>query len=181
MKRLLLPALTVILLAGCAPASSTTSTAGGWSKATLAEQKAVRERADYWQRADSVSAQYLTGPKAQQQLNMDLAACVAEVRELVRLGSIRKAEPPSTIAMSNGMRAGWVSPTRDGPLHTEYTDFQDFDGCMKSKGWDRVDYVKPVTAKAAAANFVDTILGHPYGWDASQQSYDSTQNDNFNH
>jgi len=165
MKRLVLSVCALALLAGCATNVRPTD-------------KQIREKADYWQRNDGVSALYLTGPKAQQQLNMDIAACVAEVKELVRLGSIRKAEPPKDLALEPGLKRGWDSPTRDGPLYTEYTDFQDFDGCMKSKGWDHMDYVHPAEADAAVTNYTTTILGHPLGWTAptSSGSYD----DDFN-
>lgn len=180
MKKLALMVCAVLALSACAGSSS----GGGANVAKIsAEEKAVRANSDYWQRADSVSAQYMTGPKAQHQLNMDIAACVAEVKELVRLGSIRKAEPPKDLAMEPGLRAGWISPTRDGPLYTEYTDFQDFDGCMKSKGWERVDFVKPITAQRASRNYVTTILGHPFGWGGSSRGndvMDNAQDNSFN-
>ena len=180
MKKLVLMVCAVLALASCSSSSRVGSTA---SVAKLsAEERAVRQNSDYWQRADSVSAQYLTGPKAQHELHKDIAACVAEVRELVRLGSIRKAEPPKDLAMEPGLRAGWNSPTRDGPLYTEYTDFQAFDGCMKHKGWERVDFVRPITAKRASRNYVGTILGHPFGWGGSTASStpDTTQDNSFN-
>lgn len=180
MKNLILMLCALLALSAC----SSSKSAGTASVAKIsAKEKAVRFNSDYWQRADSVSAQYLTGPKAQHQLNMDIAACVAEVKELVRLGSIRKAEPPRDIAMDPNLRAGWNSPTRDGPLYTEYTDFQDFEGCMKSKGWERVDFVRPVTAQRASRNYVTTILGHPLGWGGSSRAdntYDSAQDTSFN-
>lgn len=152
MKRLVLVMMSVALLAGCAESTARQS------------DKSIRSTADYWQRADDVSALYMTGPKAQHLLNADLASCVSETRELVRLGSIRNAEPPKTLGMDPSLRAGWNSPTRDGPLYTEYTPFQDFDGCMKTRGWARVDYVRPAVAQAATVNYTETILGHPFGW-----------------
>lgn len=147
MKTLVLSLVSATLLAGCATAGVSSST------------KNIRNEADYWQRADSMSALYLTGPKAQHQLNMDIASCVAEVKELVRLGSIRRASPPSNIGMQDGLRRGWDSPTRNGPLYTEYTDFQDFDGCMQSKGWARTNFVRPIVADQAVDNYQHTILG----------------------
>jgi len=156
MKKLVLTVCALTLLSACANQAPESD-------------KQIRERADYWQRDDGVSALYLTGPKAQHQLNMDIAACVAEVKELVRLGSIRRAEPPKDLALEPGLKRGWASPTRDGPLFTEYTEFQDFDGCMSSKGWDRVDYVKPSVAERAAGNYTQTILGHELGWTAPTQ------------
>jgi len=133
--------------------------------ASRPSQREIRESGDYWQRSDSTSALYLTGPKAQHQLNMDIAACVAEVKELVRLGSIRSAQPPKDLALEPGLARGWDGPTHDGPLYTEYTDFQDFESCMNSKGWERIEYVKPVEAQRATMNFWSTILGHSVGRD----------------
>jgi hypothetical protein len=165
MKKLAIAVCMVALLGGCA------------SNDVRPTDKEIREKADYWQRSEDVSALYLTGPKAQHQLNMDIAACVAEVKELVRLGSIRNAQPPKDLALEPGLQRGWDSPTRDGPLYTEYTDFQDFDGCMKHKGWERMDYVHPAEARAAAGNYSQTILGHELGWTPPANT---TANDHFN-
>lgn len=128
-------------------------------------QKEIRESGDYWQRADSTSALYLTGPKAQHSLNQDIASCVAEVKELVRLGSIRSAEPPKDLSLDPRLERGWSGPTRDGPLYTEYRDFADFETCMASKGWMRVQYVKPVEAERASLNYVETILGRTFNYE----------------
>lgn len=168
MNRLMVAVCVVTLLAGCA------------SNQTRDTDKQIRERADYWQRADGVSALYLTGPKAQHQLHKDIAACVAEVKELVRLGSIRRAEPPKDLALEPGLQRGWMSPTRDGPLYTEYTDFQDFEGCMVSKGWERVNYVKPSVAERAAGNYSQTILGREIGWTAPTSTPGSQSGGSFN-
>jgi len=153
MKRLVLVLTALTLLSACATQ-------------TRESEKKIRESADYWQRADGASSIYLTGPKAQHELHKDIAACVAEVKELVRLGSIRKAEPPRDLALEPNLKRGWASPTRDGPLFTEYTSFQDFDGCMAYKGWERVDYVKRTVADRAASTYSETILGHALGWSA---------------
>lgn len=177
MKKVVMAVCAVVLLAGCAGNSSNNSMSNS-DKQRAAETKAVRERADYWQRNDAVDAHYMTGPKAQHELNKDIASCVAQVRELVRLGSIREATPPEGVALQPGMRQGWNSVTRDGPLFKEYTNFQDFDGCMQANGWERVDYVRPVAANAASGNFVTTILGHPYGWAGSTDNYAPAHQDN---
>jgi|GEM_PF-2503831 len=164
MKKLLVLGVTVatIALAGCGTASSVSTDANRDTAAALSREAAIennlRRSADYWERTDAVSAQYLVGPKAQHQLNIDIATCVAEVRELLRLGSIKAAKPPENIAMDQNMRAGWDSATRDGPLYTEYTNFQDFEGCMNAKGWSRSDFVRPYVAARAAHNYNDTIL-----------------------
>lgn len=121
----------------------------------------VREYGDYWERTESSSAQYLVGPKAQHQLNKDIASCVSQVRELSRLGSVRGATPPDNIAMTGAMKSYWDTPRRDGPLHTEYLNFHDFEGCMNYHGWQRVDYITPARAQAASYNYANTILGVP--------------------
>jgi hypothetical protein len=192
MKRLLLALSATLALVACAPAShpggmSTTGTYSASNNrntpgipAQTAEERAVRNAADYWQRTDSVSALYMTGPKAQHQLHIDIASCVAQVKELVRLGSISRATPPSGIAMSPDLREGWNSPTRDGPLFIEYTNFQDFDGCMRQQGWERVNFVKPVAAQSASRNYVSTILGHPYGWSNSTGTTSGNTGRRFN-
>lgn len=174
MKQLVFILCAALLLTGCSSNKSTSAI--GITK----EEKRVRASGDYWQRSDDVSALYMTGPKAQHLLNKDIAACVAETRELVRLGSIGQAQAPSGVGMDPSMRQGWQSPTRDGPLYTEYTDFQDFDGCMKTKGWSRVDYVRPGIAQGAARNFTTTVLGHPYGWNASSSSSSNATSRNSN-
>lgn len=142
-------------------------------------EKQVRSRADYWMRADHVSANYMRGPKAQHELHADIASCVAEVRELVRLGSIGQGvSAPRTVPMDQDQRTGWVSPTRNGPLYMEYTPFQDFDGCMIAKGWERMDFVKPVIADQAAHNYNGTILGMTAGMTPRTTArYDTYGND----
>lgn len=133
----------------------------------------VKKENDFWQRSEPTSALYLRGPKAQHQLNKDIAACVAEVRELVRLGSIRKATPPSNINMSPDLRQGWEAPTHDGPLYTEYRDFHDFEGCMEYKGWTRARYVSPEIYDNALRNYNRTILGKSYDMDLDAEEDNS--------
>ena len=176
MKKLLV--LGVVLatsaLAACSSASSTGQT--GISKQQEASvERQIRANAYYWQRTDDVSAQYLTGPKAQHQLNMDIASCEAEVPGLIRLGSIRTAEKPAGIEPTNsGGETVWGPATRNGPLFTEYTDFQDFEGCMKHQGWERSEFVRPEVAARAAHTYNATILGlvaNPFAGDTTRYGY----------
>ena len=51
------------------------------------------EDAKYWQRNSASSSLYLQGPKAQQMLHQNIATCVNEIKELERLGEIRRAIP----------------------------------------------------------------------------------------
>lgn len=140
----------------------------------------VRQHGAYWQRTDGVSAMYLRGPKAQHQLNQDIASCVAETRELMRLGSIREASPPDDLARTGVMRTNYDTPHYDGPLHTEYLEFHDFESCMVYKGWERIDYVAPIRAERAANNFSETILGieFPHLW--GEEHADPRTDDGFN-
>ncbi|NBX65762.1 MAG: hypothetical protein EBQ96_02065 [Proteobacteria bacterium] len=168
MKKLLLLGVTTILMAGCswapdwAPRVSGSNSGVSPSQAAAIE-KQVRERADYWQRADRVSAEHMVGPQAQHTLHSDISRCVAEVREMVRLGSIRQAQPPKGVPMDPELKSGWGPVTRNGPLYMEYTPYQDFDSCMMTKGWARVDFVRPVVADQAAHNYNGTILGMTAG------------------
>lgn len=121
--------------------------------------------AHYWQRTDASSAVYQRGPKAQQMLHRDIAKCVYEVRELQRLGAIRTATPgdvdinghvPDT-STPQGRLAAQDTPERDGYLFTEQADFHDFETCMKTAGWDRVQYLPYNIADEARANYITTM------------------------
>ena len=156
-----------LLFTGAAFAALTTlSACAGYHSA-----REIRDEGHYWQRSDSVSAQYLVGPKAQHQLNKDIASCVSQVRELSRLGSIRSATPPDDIAMTGQMKSYWDTPRGDGPLHTEYLEFHDFESCMVHYGWARVNYVTPERAKEASYNYAETIMGIrlPHLWGKNNQ------------
>lgn len=120
----------------------------------------------YWQRTDASSAIYQRGPKAQQMLHRDIAKCVYEVKELQRLGSIRSNIPadatlnggpipdPNTAA---GRLASQDTPERDGYLYAEQTDFHDFETCMKTAGWDRVEYLPYTQSTEARAEYIENM------------------------
>lgn len=107
----------------------------------------------YWQRNDPNSAIYLTGVKAQQMLEQDIATCVHEIIELTKLGDVRGQVPgtfqplgsydqkQATQQMSNLPR--WDVPEYIKDLRVDHSDYHDFDGCMDYKGWSRVRYVGP--------------------------------------
>lgn len=110
---------------------------------------------DYWQRIEDASALYLTGPKAQQILEQNIAGCVREIDELVYLEAVREDTPPET--RNEYLRAldaaeptaHWDSPSHLRDLRIDHTDFHDFDSCMNFKGWERVAYVRyPASQKA---------------------------------
>lgn len=117
------------------------------------------QEAALWNRTDASSALYMRGPKAQHQLHKDISSCVSEVKELSRLGTIRNANPPAGIETNVGLADKWQSPKGDGPLHTEFRDFNDFESCMSFKGWERTNYVRHDQIERAHSNYRATILG----------------------
>lgn len=102
----------------------------------------------YWQRVEDGSALYMTGLKAQQQLEENIASCVREVDELVELDALRKTLPPDTHSeyhralKQSGDLAYYDTPTRLGDKKVAHTDFHDFESCMRSKGWERVKVMR---------------------------------------
>lgn len=172
MKKLFLALPLIVTLAAC---EST-------------KQTSFEQESDFWERSDNVSLLYLRGPKAQHQLHKDISACVAEVKELSRLGTINNARPPANIRMNRGLAENWQSPKRDGALHTEFADFHDFDGCMNYKGWKRVSYVRPEQIDQAKQNYKTTILGETIGlrkdsapaYSANRSKSSSAASDSYN-
>ena len=116
----------------------------------------------YWQRVEDNSALYMTGPKAQQKLDDDIATCVREVDELVQLDATRETMPPDTHSdyhnalNASGDLAYYDSPTRYGEKKVDHTDFHDFESCMRFKGWERVRYLRYQTKSTAEKTYVDT-------------------------
>lgn len=110
------------------------------------EPKRDLDHSQYWQRVSASSATWLRGPKAQQVLNDDIARCVTELRELEDLGSIKNAIPTDSEGRIldpdyETNADGWDKPERIGHLYAEHSDFQDFETCMFSKGWERTKFV----------------------------------------
>lgn len=124
--------------------------------------KVELEDAQYWQRKNSSSALYLQGPKAQQFLHRDIATCTNEIRELENLGEIRRAIPanysngnttePRTAAQTK--LDEWDSPERDGYLRNEHLDYVDFETCMTTKGWERLEYLPHTAAEKARQDYL---------------------------
>lgn len=113
----------------------------------------------YWQKRDPSSALYLTGVKAQQMLEQDISECVHVIIEMTKLSDVRGRVPEPfqplgshdqkdiTSAM-NGLPR-WDVPEYIRDLRVDHTDYQDFDGCMAYKGWQRVKYVAPEAERRA--------------------------------
>lgn len=121
----------------------------------------------YWQRVSPSEAVYTQGPKAQQMLNRDIGSCVVELRELESLGTLRGAIPTDTTGRvldpDEKRLQAWDTPEHEGALLAEHTDYHDFEGCMKAKGWERIKYVPFDVAENARKNY---YLAHvDYGYD----------------
>lgn len=116
----------------------------------------------YWQRVEDNSALWLTGPKAQQTLDENIAGCVREVDELVELGALRETTPPDTHSEyhralnASGDLDYYDTPTRHGNHRVSHTNFHDFETCMRSKGWERVRYVRYQSAAQARETYTNT-------------------------
>lgn len=143
------------------------------------------ERGDFWQRTDAASQIYLRGPKAQHTLNHDIANCVAEIKELDRLGSLRQVTPPDTQtsrsdgAPLGGATSGYDTPQYDGANYAAYYEYADFEGCMKEKGWQRMEYVPYQRAKEGREVFSETVFGPNSQYSRDHDGKVGTANDDF--
>ncbi|MAS87951.1 MAG: hypothetical protein CMH30_08275 [Micavibrio sp.] len=141
----------------------TTVLALGLSVTACAPAARLDYKGEFWQRTDASSSIYLRGPKAQHTLNHDIANCVVEVREIERLGSLRNATPPNTTtprsdsASLSGQTAGYDTPQYDSSTYAAYFDYQDMEGCMNYKGWQRVRYVPADVERESKRTFMDAI------------------------
>ncbi|MDD9900882.1 MAG: hypothetical protein OXT65_07880 [Alphaproteobacteria bacterium] len=123
----------------------------------------------YWQRVEDHTAMYMTGPKAQQQLEEDIASCVHQVDELVELGALRRKTPPDThleyhrALASSGDLDWYDTPTRYGDKKVAHKDFQDFEGCMRHSGWERVRFVRYESMQRAKATYKETVNIRKWG------------------
>lgn len=147
----------------------------------------------YWQRVEDRSALWMTGPKAQQELEQNIAGCVREVDELVRLDAMRETTPPDTHSEyhraleSSGDLDYYDTPTRLGDHMVSHTDFHDFESCMRSKGWERVRFVRYQTDLKARDTYQATQDIRKYGVSGDQakliqqkQSQELQQSSQFN-
>jgi hypothetical protein len=130
------------------------------------DDEKFKKRAQYWQRVDVSNAAHMQGPKAQTMLNRRIASCMAEVRELKRLGLLRDAVPaankggvPPDPDTPEGKLAQWDSPQRYGPVRMEHKDFHDFESCMHNHGWERVEYMPKQRKKRARDDYIKGIVG----------------------
>lgn len=144
----------------------------------------------YWQRIDTHSALYLTGPKAQQQLEQNIAGCANEVDELVRLRALRETTPPNThhdyhhALKESGDLAAFDTPKYKGDIHVDHSDYYDFESCMRAKGWERIRAVRYGPGAHAHQNYEDTQDLRKYGTtgraaELIRQRQSSLQNDQY--
>lgn len=149
-RNLLLPGIAIFGLVACQPMVAKTPDA-------------------YWQRIETHSALYLTGPKAQQQLEQNISTCVREVDELIRLQALRETTPPAThqpyhdALRKSGDLAGFETPKHHRNLLVDHTDYHDFESCMRSKGWERVKAVRYQADAKAKQTYKDTQNLRKYG------------------
>lgn len=130
-------------------------------------QNQIVDKGQYWQRSSVSDAAYQQGPKAQQMLNQDIAACVAELRELERLGQIREAIPASPItgrvvSSDEQALAAWDEPERVKYLLAEHGNYHDFETCMIADGWERVKHVPFDVAHNSRKNYLKNHVSYEY-------------------
>ena len=121
------------------------------------------EDAKFWQRNTASSALYLQGPKAQQILHQDIATCVNEIKELERLGEIRRSVPANynsgneidTRTASQHELDVWDTPERNGFLYSEHLEYSDFETCMGAKGWERVEHLPYSESDVARKEYLE--------------------------
>lgn len=121
------------------------------------------EEAKYWQRNSASSSLYMQGPKAQQLLHQDISRCVSEIKELEKLGEIRRAVPANynsgneleTRTASQQELDQWDTPARDGLLYNEHLEYHDFETCMGAKGWERLEHLPYDEADMARKDYLD--------------------------
>ncbi len=120
----------------------------------------------YWQRANASESIWLQGPKAQQSLNRDIARCITELRELERLGSLRNAIPTEKDGSfknpDDHKLTEWDTPEHDRHLLAEHSDYHDFEGCMLTKGWERVEYLPFDRAHKSRDNYLKSHVDYEY-------------------
>ena len=151
--------------------------------ATYSERQALETDARFWQRADVSEATYMEGPKVQQMLHRDIARCVTELKELERLGTLRTVIPAETMINGEvpdpqspeGSMAQWETPKRDGALRTEFSDYSDFETCMHTKGWERVQHLPYDVAERARETYVKTIMHEQYRTKAGERERSASE------
>lgn len=126
----------------------------------------IKDKPQYWQRISSSTSLLQQGPKVQQILDDDLSYCLTEIRELEKMGAISLVKDPllkspdlrdspsneqiyhgkdsySEAGVSDALKAEEEKkrdPDGDN-LRGIHLPYKTLSGCMKSKGWEPVNYV----------------------------------------
>ncbi len=126
----------------------------------------ISDRGQYWQRINVAESTYLLGQKAQETLNKDIAQCIAELRELERLGATKNAIPADLDGKvkpyAERRLDAWDTPARDHLMYSEVYPYNDFEGCMYYKGWERVLNVPYDVAQEARDNYFRAHINLDY-------------------
>ncbi|MCB1532637.1 MAG: hypothetical protein KDJ35_07195 [Alphaproteobacteria bacterium] len=124
------------------------------------------DEGQYWARANVAESIWLQGPKAQQVLNRDIARCVSELKELERLGAVKNPIPADingrVLDPDQYQLESWDTPERDENLYAEHSDYHDFEGCMLSKGWERVKFVGFKQSEESRKNYLKSHVDYEY-------------------
>lgn len=96
-----------------------------------------------WQRANASEAVYQQGPKVSQMLKRDIGRCVVQLQEMKDLGLVKNAiqtDSTGRVLGPDELRKldDWKTPSDHRKLVPDSATFTDFNGCMESKGWERV-------------------------------------------
>lgn len=120
----------------------------------------ITHKPHYWQRISASDQAYIQGPKAQQMLDLHIARCVVELRELDRLGIVKNPiviDSKGRVLSANEFDlSAYNTPQRNGELLNETLPYTDFEGCMYDKGWERINTVPYYTAKRSNDNYLRT-------------------------
>lgn len=161
MRRLAVLGLMGVMVTACAP--------------TYPLDQKIMLNGQYWQRIETADMIYQRGPKAQQMLMRDIARCTSELNELERMGMLRNAVPrdpdslktpspdpdrgdyPKRNPAYEQALADWETPDRDGYLLNEPQEYEDLDGCMYAKGWERTKFVPYESAIRARENYLNAL------------------------
>lgn len=142
----------------------------------------IQEKPHYWQRISASDQAYIQGPKAQQMLDLHIARCVVELRELDRLGIVK-----NPIVMDGKGRvmsahefdlSTYNTPRRNGELLNETLPYTDFEGCMADKGWERINTVPYYTARRSNENYLRT---HGMLTDAKKEQKAKQEREKYRH
>lgn len=120
----------------------------------------IDQESQYWQRINAASAAYTYGVKAQQLLNHNIAFCTAELKTLQDLNHVHRALSKNPKGGFQDVKEseyyGWKTQTPIGVDLNVTGEYHDFEGCMRSHGWERVKYVPYDVASEARETYKAT-------------------------